>query len=345
MQKTLLVSTDGQAIMRSHDGGRNWYRINVGQDLEYDDCVRCLLVDQQVRGVIWAGCERGLFRSGDCGAHWQQVNCALDGFAVWQLAASPSDPNIMYAGTGSPTRSKLFRSRDAGHTWEATDLLMPERCAGVSRPRMLALAVDVSDPMDVWVGVEEGGLFRSRDGGDTWKRLDVDWPQHVGNSDVHDIVILPSGNGQPSIVLVLVVNALYRSTDGGETWTRMHAKETWGMRYARVLRRKPGSDSEVVIGIGDGTPGTTAAVLISKDAGVSWSPTTLDQKPNSCLWAFGANEADPDLLMAGTKFGHLFLSDNGGRNWAKQSREFSEITGMTWLPGVPADMGLPHETH
>lgn len=345
MQKTLLVSTDGQAIMRSHDGGTNWYRINVGQDLEYDDCVRCLLVDPRQNGAIWAGSERGLFRSEDCGAHWHQVDCALNGFAVWKLAVSESNPDYMYAGTGSPTRAAFFRSTDGGKTWEQTDLLMPERCAGVSRPRMLALAVNPRDPLDVWVGVEEGGLFRTLDGGDTWARLDEEWPHHAGNSDIHDIVILPAPADQQDIVLVLVVNALYRSTDGGQTWTRMHARETWGLRYARVLLRKPGSDRELAIGIGDGTPGNTAAVLVSADAGATWAPGKLDYQPNSCLWAFGANPALPDLMMAGTKFGHLFISEDSGRNWVKQRREFSEITGMTWVPGVPSDMELPHETH
>ncbi|WP_084582374.1 YCF48-related protein [Sphingomonas azotifigens] len=345
MQRTLLVSTDGQAIMRSHDGGAKWYRLNIGQDLEYDDCVRCLLVDPRDPKAVWAGSERGLFRSEDCGAHWHRVDCALNDYAVWKLAVSESDPNILYAGTGSPTRSAFFRSRDGGVTWQQTTLLMPERCAGVSRPRMLAIAVDPKDPQDVWVGVEEGGLFRTRDGGDSWTRLDEAWPNHPGNSDIHDIVILPSKEQGPNTVLVLVVTALYRSEDGGATWTRAHAKESWGLRYARVLLKKPGSDDEIAIGIGDGTPGTTAEVLLSTDRGASWTPTTLDAQPNSCLWAFGANPADPALLMAGTKFGHFFLSEDGGRHWAKQAREFSEITGMAWLPATPVDMELPHETH
>jgi photosystem II stability/assembly factor-like uncharacterized protein len=345
MQKTLLVSTDGQAIMRSHDGGAKWYRLNIGQDLEYDDCVRCLLVDPRNPKAVWAGCERGLFRSEDCGAHWHQVDCTLNGYAVWKLAVSESNPDILYAGTGSPTRAAFFRSRDGGVTWQQTTLLMPERCAGVSRPRMLAIAVDPTDPHDVWVGIEEGGLFRTRDGGETWTRLDENWPNHPGNTDIHDIVLLPSRDGGPNTVLILVVSALYRSEDGGETWTRFHAKDTWGLRYARVLLKKPGSDHELAIGIGDGTPGTTAEVLLSNDRGASWAPATLDTQANSCLWAFAANPANPELMMAGTKFGNLFISEDGGRNWTKQAREFSEITGMAWLPAVPVDMELPHETH
>jgi hypothetical protein len=59
MGKTLIVSTDGQAVMRSHDNGKSWYRINIGQDLEYDDRVRCLLVDPRNPDGIFAGAEKG----------------------------------------------------------------------------------------------------------------------------------------------------------------------------------------------------------------------------------------------------------------------------------------------
>ena len=218
---------------------------------------------------------------------------------------------------------------------------MPERCAGVSRPRMLALAVDPDDADDVFAGVEEGGLFRSRDGGDSWDRLDEKWDDFPGNSDLHDIVILP---GEPKVHLALTVVALYRSTDDCRTWTRAGARDTWGLRYSRCLLRRPGSDTELLLGIGDGTPGTIAAIFRSVDAGETWQPTELSVPGNSCIWAFGANDADPDLLLTATKFGNLYRSDDGGSHWTKEWREFSEITDVAWVPGVPTNNDLPHVT-
>ena len=344
MSRTMIVATDGQAVMRTHDDGKTWYRINIQQDLEYDDRVRCLLVDPANPEALFAGAEKGLFYSKDRGVHWRRVDCALNGYAVWKLVASESDPNILYAGTGAPSRAILFRSRDGGKSWERTSLEMPEFCAGVNRPRMLALAVDPDDADDVWAGVEEGGPHRSRDGGDNWERIDTSWSEFGGNSDLHDIVILKQDDGS-RVHLALTVIALYRSTDDGKTWTRSPARENWGLRYSRLLMRKPGSNREIAVGIGDGTPGTTAAILTSADAGETWTRAELDRPSNSCMWAFGTNPADPDFMLAASKFGYLYRSTDGGRSWAKEWREFNEITDLAWVPGVPSDLGLPHVTN
>jgi photosystem II stability/assembly factor-like uncharacterized protein len=63
------------------------------------------------------------------------------------------------------------------------------------------------------------------------------------------------------------------------------------------------------------------------------------------MWAFGTNPADPDFMLAASKFGYLYRSTDGGRSWAKEWREFNEITDLAWVPGVPTDLGLPHVTN
>ena len=154
-------------------------------------------------------------------------------------------------------------------------------------------------------------------------------------------MILP---GTPKVILVLTVISLYRSTDDGKSWTRTGAREAWGLRYSRCLQRKPGSATDLALGIGDGTPGTTAAVLLSSDAGETWVRSELSEPGNSCIWAFGSNEADPDFMLTATKFGDLYRSQDGGRHWQKEWREFNEITDLTWVDAVPQHMELPHVT-
>lgn len=340
--KTFLVATDGQAVLRTHDDGKTWRRITPDQDLEFDDCVRCLLADPRQPNGVFAGAESGLFHSTDCGTTWNRIDCALNGYSIWKMAVAAKNPDIMYAGTGSPTRSAFFRSTDGGRTWEKTSLIMPPKCEGVSRPRMLAMCIDPDDPADVWVGVEEGGLFHSRDGGSNWTRIDPVWPELRGNSDVHSIVVCP---GSPKVVVVVVVGGIYRSTDGGETWQQTVTKEAWGIPYSRVALLRPGSDREILLSIADGTPGTTSRCLRSTDAGATWETMPLPVVPNSCIWAFGANPADSSLILAGTKYGELYRSEDAGQSWAKEWREFSEITDTTWIPAVPADGGSSNHGH
>ena len=331
--KTLLVATDGQAVLRSHDEGNTWRRIKVDQDLEFDDCVRCLLPDPRDPQAVFAGAETGLFRSDDCGANWHRIDCELNTYSVWKLAVDPRHPQIMYAGTGSPTRAAFFRSLDGGKSWVKTPLEMPAKCAGVSRPRMLTIAIDPDDVRGVWVGVEEGGLFRTRDGGDSWKRIDSNRADGVRNSDVHSIAIV---RGPPKTIVVMVVNALYASTDDGETWTETDVREKFGIYYSRVLAQKAGSDRELYMGIGDGTPGSTSLFLRSQDRGTSWVNSPFPVQPNSTIWAIGTNPSDPNVLLAGTKYGDLFRSNDGGYSWRKEWREFPEITDVTWLAAVPS---------
>ena len=51
------------------------------------------------------------------------------------------------------------------------------------------------------------------------------------------------------------------------------------------------------------------------------------------------------MLLAGTKYGHLFLSTDGGYSWRKEWREFSEITDVTWLPAAPSTREAEHHGH
>jgi photosystem II stability/assembly factor-like uncharacterized protein len=340
--RTLLVATDGQAVLRSHDDGSTWRRVKVDQDLEFDDCVRCLMADPRNPQAVFAGAETGLFRSEDCGANWHRIDSALNTYAVWKLANDPKHPNVMYAGSGSPTRAAFFRSGNAGRSWEKTSLEMPPKCAGVSRPRMLTIAIDPDDVRDVWVGVEEGGLFRTRDGGDSWKRMDENRPGGIRNSDIHSIAIL---RGPPRTIVVMVVNALYSSVDDGYTWAETNVREKFGIYYSRVLAQKPGSDHDLFMGIGDGTPGSTSLFLRSQDRGATWVNAPFPVQPNSTIWAIGTNNSDPNLLLAGTKYGHLFRSVDGGFSWRKEWREFSEITDVTWLPAVPSHVEESGHAH
>jgi len=270
--------------------------------------------------------------SDDGGAHWRLAAGAIAGMTVWAIAIDPNDPSVLYAGTGAPSRSALFKSVDAGETWVRLPPEMPEFCQGVNRPRMLTICVDPDDSRHVWFGVEEGGVWRSRDGGQTFERLDA--PRNpIRSSDIHAITILPATATAKKTTIVLTVNAVYVSDDDGETWDGKLSKQRFdGLYYTRTVMPVPASDTELLMAIGDGTPGSRTRLYRSTDRGHNWVETQLDTAPNSTFWALGGHAADPKQIFAGTKYGDLFRSKDGGLTWQKEWREFSEITAVAWTP-------------
>ncbi|WP_327589703.1 hypothetical protein OHA25_23825 [Nonomuraea sp. NBC_00507] len=338
MEGTILVATAGQGVLSSADDGRTWYRIPPGQEVEFDAVVRCLAVHPADPQVIYAGADVGLVRSDDTGVTWHRVDSPMNGMHIWALAIDPDDPDRILAGTGAPSRAAVFRTTDAGKSWDRLPPEIPEFCAGVNRPRILTVTWDHVDSGGAWFGVEEGGLWRTRDRGYTWQRVDgtpASLPDGVTNSDIHSIVVLA---GPPKTIVVAVVNALFVSQDDGRTWTRQDTRRKYGIYYTRLVMPIPGTD-DLLLGIGDATPGTMTKILYSTDLAQTWTEADLDTPANSTVWAFGTHPADPSTVFAGTKYGHLLRSTDAGRTWTKEWREFPEITDVAWTPAVAAGPG------
>lgn len=334
MNGTILVGTAGQGILRSVDDGASWHRLGLKEAIEFDGVVRSLAVDPTNPERVLAGADAGMCLSVDGGAHFARVDSPMNAQTVWAIAYSPSDPAVVYAGTGAPSRAAMFRSKDSGQTWTGLDIVMPEFCKGVNRPRILSICVNPDDSNEVWFGVEEGGAWRSADAGESWKRVDTA-ESGISNSDIHAIAILRPLGDQPTKHLILTVNSVYESSDGGKTWRGEASKNRFdAMYYTRTVQAIDPAGQQLLLAIGDGTPGTRSKIYRSDDRGQNWSAALLHTAPNSTVWAFGAHASDPSLLFAGTKYGHLLRSMDAGRSWFKEWRDFSEITSVAWTPFV-----------
>ena len=334
MKGTILVGTAGQGILRSVDDGASWHRLGLKEAIEFDGVVRSLAVDPSEPARILVGADVGMCISTDGGAHFSRVDSPMNGQTVWSIAFDAVNPKMVYAGTGAPSRACMFRSKDGGLSWEKLDIELPEFCQGVNRPRILSVCVNPVKNNEVWFGVEEGGAWRSLDAGDTWTRADT--PESgINNSDIHAIAVLTSAGDQPMKHLILTVNSVFESVDDGRTWSGKASRERFdGMYYTRTVQVVSPDGRQLLLAIGDGTPGTRTKIYRSEDRGENWTPALLHTAPNSTVWAFGAHPSDPSLLFAGTKYGHLLRSTDGGRSWFKEWRDFSEITSVTWTPHV-----------
>src|ERR1044071_4009681 len=115
---TILVGTVGQGIMKSADDGDSWQRVGVGMGMHSDAIVRSLVPHPKQSETVYAGTDQGLYRSEDGGEHWGLLDNPMKRSTVWSIAIDPSDPSLMFAGTGTPSTPAIYRSEDGGHSWE-----------------------------------------------------------------------------------------------------------------------------------------------------------------------------------------------------------------------------------
>lgn len=322
---TILVGTVGQGVFRSADDGQSWLRAGPGQGMHSDAIVRCLAVHPRQEGVVLAGTDQGLYRSEDAGASWRKLQTALDGRTVWSLVIDDERPDIILAGTGTPSPPGLYRSEDGGASWQQGKAQIADTCPAVGIPRPTAIAIDPTDRQHAWAGIEVDGVRRSRDGGRTWESA----AEPIRNPDVHNLLIT---NGVAKRIFVLVNDDIWISEDDGESWRSVGVRQSFAFHYPRGIAARPDSPETVFVTLGDTTPGRTGVIMRSRDGGRSWQGLPLPGQPNSAMWTLTIPRAAPDLMFAASRYGYLYRSNDGGDSWQRLWREFSEVSSLAWLP-------------
>jgi photosystem II stability/assembly factor-like uncharacterized protein len=254
------------------------------------------------------------------------MDSPLNPYAVWAITVDPLNPEILFAGTGTPCPSKVFRSTDGGKNWEEKPAAIADECPNVGIPRITGIAIDPVNRHNIWVGIEVDGLRCSTDCGETWQTING---TAIPNPDVHSVAV---AEGPPKTVFCVVNNEVYTSTDDGATWNALHIRQIFPFGYPRNIMVKPDDPKTVFLTIGDSTPGRIGTVMRSKDVGKTWESLNLSVQPNSAMWAVHAQPDDPKTMVAGSRYGYLYRSDDGGDTWRKLWRELSEINSVLALP-------------
>jgi photosystem II stability/assembly factor-like uncharacterized protein len=253
----------GNGIYRSNDAGKTW------QHLGLDDAQQTagMAIDPGNENRVFVAAlghpygpntERGIYRTLDGGKTWKKILYKDENTGGMQVSLDPVNPNIVYAvlwagrlgpwenGAWNGPESGLFKSTDGGDTWKKLTNGLPTTQQGLGR---IGFAIAPSDPTRMYATVDAGdlgGVYRSDDAGENWRRIQSDERYWGRGSDFAELKVDPVNRD----ILYSANVVTWKSTDGGLSWS--------------AFRGAPGGDDYHRIWI---NPVNPAIMLIASDQG------------------------------------------------------------------------------
>lgn len=347
---TFYMGATGGGVWKTEDYGRTWRPVSdgylatgsvgaIGVAESDPDIVYVSTGSDGLRSNVIVG--KGVYRSIDGGDSWRYLGLGDTGNSGAVLV-HPRNPDVAYvAAIGDPFAPNpergVYRTRDGGNTWDKV-LFISERTGVVDLefapddPETVYAAAWQAErkPWTIISGGEEGGVFKSSDGGATWKRLTDGLPTGlVGKAD------LAVTAGDPDRVYVLIEapddeGGVYRSDDRGETWGRVTGFRPIRTRpfYYTNLHAHP-SDPDVLWGMTEGHWKST-------DGGRTWGREQTPHADNHDLWI---NPDHPEIMIQSND-GGANVSRDGGRTWSTQQNQ-----PTAELYQVDLDDGFPYRLY
>jgi len=282
----------------------------------------------------------------------RSVGPAFTSGRIADIAIHPEDDNVWYVAVGS---GGVWKTENAGTTWQP----IFDRYSSYSTG---CITIDPNNPHTIWLGTGENvggrhvgygdGIYRSMDGGKSWKNMGLKESQHISKIIVH-----PENS---NVIWVAVQGplwnkgdqrGLYKTTDGGKNWNKVLGDDGWtgatdivmDPRDPDVLYAATWDRHRTVAAYMGGGPGS--GIHKSTDGGENWTKLTSGI-PRSNLGKIGLaiSPQQPDVLYAAIeldrKQGGVFRSDNRGASWKRMSGAVAGATGPHYYQEIFAS---PHQ--
>lgn len=288
-------------------GGGGWYRTVA---ISPHDGV-CLI----------GGDVGGVYRSSDQCRSWSIVNSGIPNTYINTFAFHPRDLGVVYAGSNGG----VLKSTDGGVTWQIRrDGFPPLATFGLSAP-ISAIAIDPDRPNIVYAGIGHernygalqaatrgGRIYKSIDGGDTWKPVDLPGGESAQYLSVFSICFDPRDSTH---LYASTQDGPFQSRDSGESWHGLGRKLNGYLTTFLTLKKDQPDTMLLAYCRG---PDRRGGVLKSTDGGQSWQPANKGLPTKEEAWRIIAHPQDPNTYYLG---------------WHRQSGLFvTHDCGATWLP-------------
>jgi photosystem II stability/assembly factor-like uncharacterized protein len=328
---TFYMGATGGGVWKTTDYGQSWYPISdgtfatgsIGAIRVADSDPNIVYVStgsDGLRSNVIIG--KGVYRSTDAGKTWSHVGLEKTGNSGAVLI-HPENPELVYvAAIGNPFAANpdrgVYRSKDGGKTWQKVLFVSPETGAvdlefAPDNPQEIYASMWRAErkPWTIVSGGNEGGVYKSSDGGGNWKQLENGLPQGLrGKSD------LAVSAADPKRVYVLIEappkeGGVYRSDDRGETWQQVSDFQPILNRpfYYCNLEGHP-KNPDVLWGMAEG-------YFKSEDGGKTWKRQESPHGDNHDMWV---NPDNPDVFIQSND-GGANVTLNGGKTWSTQHNQ------------------------
>jgi photosystem II stability/assembly factor-like uncharacterized protein len=329
----IFVNNYAGGNMVSTDGGETWVDASQGYCGAHIGGIAELPGDN---ATLIVGTNTGSFRSTDGGQTWTGVLLYRFESVVFYSPTPGGDATHAIAGDNY---GRVWHSNDGGITWREVRVLdlMAEAVAGRiegDQHVLRALAVAPSDPHMMYAGFAyyesirsnwswstqpSAGLVRSRDGGQTWERLEG---APFGSVAIFSIAVHPDDS---QMLYVGAAMGLYVSRDGGTSWEHMESLDSPVISVTRDPDYYP---TDVIVFDVEIDPADArrvyvataqAGVLRSDDGGSTWVQTSAGMDPNEPTYDLELDPNRPGVMYVSSWLSGVFVSTDGAETWRRLS--------------------------
>ena len=327
------MGTTGGGVWKTEDAGTSWQ--NVSDGYFKTGSVGAVAVAESDPNIVFVGMGEhaprgvmtsygdGVYKSTDAGRTWRKLGLDLTRH-ISGISIHPLNPEIVYVAAqgalhGPNEERGIYKSTDGGSSWRKV-LYVDDNtgCSDLSmdmtNPRILYAAMwdHRRLPWEIRSGGKGSGLYKSEDGGETWKRLDSGLPKELGKMGIS------VSRANPNKVYAVIESdtktekgGVFASNDAGETWTRISKDHNTVQRawYYIEIFADPQNENTVYV--------LNTSLLKSIDGGKTFNRIKIAHGDNHSLWINPKN--NQNIALANDGGGTVTF--NNGQTWSTQNNQ------------------------